>query len=81
MLCLEMHLSCSPQVHCDCGPHLHGNPMIDLNLSHLSWVQVAGVGGHEDGGREGCVPGFQVKHYQVPQDGPFQKGQVLIQGQ
>lgn len=48
---------------------------------NLSWVQVACVGGREDGGHEGCVPGFQVKHYQVPHDGSFQKGQVLLQGQ
>ncbi|XP_076588924.1 cadherin-13 [Chaetodon auriga] len=41
--------------------------------------QVAHVGGQEDGGHEGCVPGFQVKHYQVVHSGPFQKGQVLIQ--
>ena len=39
------------------------------------------MGGREDGGREGCVPGFQVKRYQVPHDGPFQKGQVLLKGQ
>ncbi|XP_044049679.1 cadherin-13 [Siniperca chuatsi] len=41
--------------------------------------QVARVGGHDDGGHEGCVPGFQVKHYQVAYSGPFQKGQALIQ--
>ncbi|XP_040894291.1 cadherin-13 isoform X2 [Toxotes jaculatrix] len=41
--------------------------------------QVAHVGGQEDGGHEGCVPGFQVKHYQVAYSGPFQKGQPLIQ--
>ncbi|XP_028263750.1 cadherin-13 [Parambassis ranga] len=41
--------------------------------------QVAYVGGQEDGGREGCVPGFQVKNYQVAYHGPFQKGQALIQ--
>ncbi|XP_070687038.1 cadherin-13 [Pempheris klunzingeri] len=41
--------------------------------------QVARVGGQEDGGHEGCVPGFQVKHYQVAYSGPFQKGQALIQ--
>ncbi|XP_029290376.1 cadherin-13 [Cottoperca gobio] len=41
--------------------------------------QVARVGGQEDGGHEGCVPGFQVKHYQVAFSGAFQKGQALIQ--
>ncbi|XP_036963407.1 cadherin-13 isoform X2 [Acanthopagrus latus] len=41
--------------------------------------QVARVGCQEDGGHEGCVPGFQVKHYQVAYSGPFQKGQALIQ--
>ncbi|XP_026166610.1 cadherin-13 isoform X1 [Mastacembelus armatus] len=41
--------------------------------------QVACVGGQEDGGHEGCVPGFQVKHYRVAYSGPFQKGQPLIQ--
>ncbi|XP_008296339.1 cadherin-13-like, partial [Stegastes partitus] len=41
--------------------------------------QVAHVGGQEDGGYEGCVPGFQVKHYQVAYSGPFQKGQPLTQ--
>uniref|UniRef100_A0A8C4NK72 Cadherin-13 n=1 Tax=Dicentrarchus labrax TaxID=13489 RepID=A0A8C4NK72_DICLA len=41
--------------------------------------QVAHVGGQEDGGHEGCVPGFQVKHYQVVYSGPFQKGQALLQ--
>ncbi|XP_045893948.1 cadherin-13 isoform X1 [Micropterus dolomieu] len=41
--------------------------------------QVARVGGQEDGGLEGCVPGFQVKHYQVAYSGPYQKGQALIQ--
>ncbi|XP_059190265.1 cadherin-13 [Centropristis striata] len=40
---------------------------------------VARVGGQEDGGHEGCVPGFQVKHYQVAFSGAFQKGQALIQ--
>ncbi|KAI4825064.1 hypothetical protein KUCAC02_020763, partial [Chaenocephalus aceratus] len=40
---------------------------------------VARVGGQEDGGHEGCVPGFQVKHYQVAYSGAFQKGQALIQ--
>nr|XP_046250765.1 cadherin-13 [Scatophagus argus] len=41
--------------------------------------QVARVGSQEDGGHEGCVPGFQVKHYQVAYGGPFQKGQALLQ--
>ncbi|XP_047452590.1 cadherin-13 [Mugil cephalus] len=41
--------------------------------------QVALVGGQEDGGHEGCVPGFQVKSYQVAYSGPFQKGQSLLQ--
>lgn len=52
-----------------------------LIFPHLSWVQVACVRGQEDGGHEGCVPGFQVKHYQVPHEGPFQKGQALLKGQ
>ncbi|XP_013127976.1 cadherin-13 isoform X1 [Oreochromis niloticus] len=41
--------------------------------------QVAHVGGQGDGGHEGCVPGFQVKKYQVMYRGPFQKGQRLLQ--
>ncbi|XP_027128789.1 cadherin-13 [Larimichthys crocea] len=41
--------------------------------------QVARVGGQEDGAHEGCIPGFQVKRYQVAYSGPFQKGQALIQ--
>lgn len=44
-------------------------------------LQVAHVIGQEDGGHGGCVPGFQVKHYKVPHNGAFQKGQVLLQGQ
>lgn len=47
----------------------------------FSVLQVAHVGGQEDGGHEGCVPGFQVKHYQVVYSGPFRKGQPLTQGQ
>uniref|UniRef100_A0A3Q1INQ4 Cadherin-13 n=1 Tax=Anabas testudineus TaxID=64144 RepID=A0A3Q1INQ4_ANATE len=43
----------------------------------FSVVQVACVGGQEDGGHEGCVPGFQVKHYRVEYSGPFQKDQPL----
>uniref|UniRef100_A0A665TIG9 Cadherin-13 n=1 Tax=Echeneis naucrates TaxID=173247 RepID=A0A665TIG9_ECHNA len=42
-------------------------------------LSVAHVGGQKDGGHDGCVPGFQVKHYQVVYSGPFQKGQPLIQ--
>uniref|UniRef100_UPI003AAB2B80 cadherin-2-like n=1 Tax=Centroberyx gerrardi TaxID=166262 RepID=UPI003AAB2B80 len=41
--------------------------------------KVVHAGGQEDGGQEGCVPGFQVKHYQVEYSGPFQKGQPLTQ--
>ncbi|XP_074534517.1 cadherin-13 [Halichoeres trimaculatus] len=41
--------------------------------------QVARVGGQEDGEHESCVPGFQVKQYQVAYSGPFQKGQALLQ--
>ncbi|XP_024912082.1 cadherin-13 [Cynoglossus semilaevis] len=37
------------------------------------------VSGQEDEGHGGCVPGFQVKHYQVAYIGPFQKGQPVIQ--
>uniref|UniRef100_A0A3Q3VL97 Cadherin-13 n=1 Tax=Mola mola TaxID=94237 RepID=A0A3Q3VL97_MOLML len=33
----------------------------------------------KDRGHEACVPGFQVKHYQVPYNGPFQEGQALLQ--
>ncbi|KAK7891136.1 hypothetical protein WMY93_023099 [Mugilogobius chulae] len=40
---------------------------------------VSFVGGQEDGGHEDCVPGFQVKHYQVVYSGPFRKGQSLLQ--
>uniref|UniRef100_A0AAV2KZ61 Cadherin domain-containing protein n=1 Tax=Knipowitschia caucasica TaxID=637954 RepID=A0AAV2KZ61_KNICA len=35
--------------------------------------------GQEDGGHDGCVPGFQLKHYQVVHSGPFRKGQSLLQ--
>ncbi|XP_060932457.1 cadherin-13 [Limanda limanda] len=41
--------------------------------------QVAPVGGQQDAGHEGCVPGFQVKQYQVAFSGAFQKGQPLVQ--
>ncbi|KAM4618194.1 cadherin-13 [Polymixia lowei] len=41
--------------------------------------QVVHVGGQEDGGQDGCVPGFQVKRYEVEYSGPFQKGQPLTQ--
>lgn len=41
--------------------------------------QVSGVGSQEEGGHEGCVPGFQVKHYQVVYSGSFHKGQSLLQ--
>jgi len=58
------------------GVHVH---WCDLRL--LCVLQVARVGGREDGGHEGCAPGFQVKHYQVEFSGAFQKGQALIQGQ
>ncbi|XP_020494790.1 cadherin-13 [Labrus bergylta] len=40
--------------------------------------QVACVGGQKEVGPEGCVPGFEVKHYQVEYSGPFQKGQSLL---
>lgn len=43
-------------------------------------LQVAYVGGQEDGGSEGCVPGFQVNRYRVTYSGPFQKDQQLAQG-
>uniref|UniRef100_A0A3Q0R1K9 Cadherin-13 n=1 Tax=Amphilophus citrinellus TaxID=61819 RepID=A0A3Q0R1K9_AMPCI len=52
---------------------------IFLTASVFSVLQVAHVGGQEDGGNEGCVPGFQVKKYQVAYRGPFQKGQPLLQ--
>ncbi|KAM9854303.1 cadherin-13 [Aulostomus maculatus] len=41
--------------------------------------QVALVGGQQDGHHGSCVPGFQVKQYQVAYSGPFQKGQPLLQ--
>lgn len=40
--------------------------------------QVFHVGGQEEG-EEVCVPGFQVKEYQVEYSGGFQKGQPLTQ--
>ncbi|XP_068613294.1 cadherin-13-like [Brachionichthys hirsutus] len=40
---------------------------------------VADVGCQDDGAHEACVPGFQVKHYQVAYSGPVQEGQVLLQ--
>lgn len=52
------------------------SPLIPLSL-----LQVDLVSGQEDEGHGGCVPGFQVKHYQVAYIGPFQKGQPVIQGQ
>ncbi|KAF3689104.1 Cadherin-13 Precursor [Channa argus] len=42
-------------------------------------LTVVRVGGQEDGRHEGCVPGFQVKHYQVTYSRPFQKDQQLVQ--
>lgn len=54
---------------------------ISLTASVFSVLQVAHVGGQERGGNEGCVPGFQVKKYQVAYRGPFEKGQPLLQGQ
>ncbi|KAM9753123.1 cadherin-13 [Menidia menidia] len=41
--------------------------------------QVAHVGSQEVSGYEGCVPGFQVKNYQVVYNGPFKKSQPLTQ--
>uniref|UniRef100_A0A8C7XPS7 Cadherin-13 n=1 Tax=Oryzias sinensis TaxID=183150 RepID=A0A8C7XPS7_9TELE len=41
--------------------------------------QIVYVDGMEEGGREACVPGFQVKNYQVAYNGPFLKDQPLIQ--
>lgn len=64
--------------------YLHRNRVsmcIDLTRPLFCALQVARVGGQEDGGHEGCVPGFQVKHYQVAYSGAFQKGQALLQGQ
>lgn len=64
-----------------------GNLVWTMCLSVIFWLlvfsvlQVAHVGGQGDGGHEGCVPGFQVKKYQVMYRGPFQKGQRLLQGQ
>lgn len=52
-----------------------------IALFCFSLLQVACVGGQEDGSLDGCVPGFQVKHYHLPYNGPFQKGQALLQGQ
>lgn len=49
--------------------------------SPLFALQVARVGGQEEGSLDGCVPGFQVKRYQLPDSGPFQMGQALLQGQ
>ncbi|KAM6937390.1 cadherin-13 [Xenentodon cancila] len=39
--------------------------------------QVTFVDGQEDRSHDGCVPGFQVRTYQVVYSGPFQKGQPL----
>lgn len=44
-------------------------------------LQIALVGGQEDGGHDVCLPGFQVKNYQLVHSGPFQKDQALLQGQ
>ncbi|XP_047209755.1 cadherin-13 [Girardinichthys multiradiatus] len=41
--------------------------------------QISHEGGQADGGHDGCVPGFQVKNYQLVYSGPFQKGQPLLQ--
>ncbi|KAM4733919.1 cadherin-13 [Anableps anableps] len=41
--------------------------------------QIAHAGGRADGGHDGCVPGFQVKSYQLVCSGPLQKGQPLLQ--
>lgn len=52
---------------------------IGILLAFLFIHQVAHIGGQEDGGYECCVPGFQVKNYQVAYTGPFKKGQPLMQ--
>ncbi|XP_032438546.1 cadherin-13 isoform X2 [Xiphophorus hellerii] len=41
--------------------------------------QIAHAGGRADGGHDGCVPGFQVRNYQLVLSGPLQKGQPLLQ--
>ncbi|XP_024137460.1 cadherin-13 [Oryzias melastigma] len=41
--------------------------------------QVVSVDGQEEGGQQACVPGFQVKNYQVAYKGAFLKDQPLIQ--
>ncbi|KAM7396369.1 hypothetical protein PAMP_019414 [Pampus punctatissimus] len=54
-----------------------GSPVSD---HCLHWrFSVAHIGCQQDGRQEACVPGFQVKQYQVAYSGPFQKGQPLIQ--
>ncbi|XP_077954109.1 cadherin-4-like [Gasterosteus aculeatus] len=54
-------------------------PALTSHLGARDTGKVARVGGQEDGGHEGCSPGFQVKHYQLAFTGSFQKGQALIQ--
>ncbi|XP_039665457.1 cadherin-13 isoform X4 [Perca fluviatilis] len=56
-----------------------GHVALQRVVQQLEPTTVAHVGGQEDGGHEGCVPGFQVKHYQVAYSEAFQKGQALIQ--
>ncbi|XP_016519339.1 cadherin-13-like isoform X1 [Poecilia formosa] len=41
--------------------------------------QIADGGGHDGGRADGCVPGFQVRNYQLVLGGPLQKGQPLLQ--
>ncbi|XP_039470186.1 cadherin-13 isoform X2 [Oreochromis aureus] len=58
---------------------LHSGEHQGLRRGAFQDRRVAHVGGQGDGGHEGCVPGFQVKKYQVMYRGPFQKGQRLLQ--
>lgn len=43
--------------------------------------QIVHINGQRDGNREECLPGFQLKKYQVIYTGPFQKGQPLVKVQ
>ncbi|XP_037539093.1 cadherin-13 [Nematolebias whitei] len=52
---------------------------VRILLAVLVHHQIALVGGHEDGGHDACLPGFQVKNYQLVYSGPFQKDQALLQ--
>ncbi|CAB1418126.1 unnamed protein product [Pleuronectes platessa] len=70
---------CKPVRQCDMVSQSSVPTKVPERNNSARETRVAPVGGQQDGGHEGCVPGFQVKHYQVAFSGAFQKGQPLVQ--